>query len=172
MTTEVLDPDRLEDTRSIVVMMREVLSRVVAGYELAGVPLPPPEKRFTMVGTPVHDCESLIVTWKQAYYGPPGDEASEPQRCDGPRSAAIEVHMVRCIPGIKGPRSVAPKPEAIQEFAELQMQDAWLLLDLAPATESWGGYAPGGLGVIGTVEAGEAQGSYQAVVLSLTMAIP
>lgn len=155
---------------SIVVMLREVLDRIVGGYELAGVPLP--ERRYTTTGTPAVDCEQAVVIFRQAYIGPVGDEANGPQPCESPRSASLEVRVSRCIPTPKGTRATPPTPEAIQEAAELQMQDAWLLLDLAPSTDTWNGLAPGGPGVIATIEAGEPQGGYQTTVLMLTMQVP
>lgn len=155
---------------SIYDAAQEVLDRVVAGFEIAEVPLP--GRRIIQTGTPAHDCESVIVTFRQAYYGPPGDEASAPQRCDGPRSMSIEVHIIRCIPAPKGSRNWAPSAEDLTAAGRRQMIDAWLLLDLAPALESWNSLGPGGLGVIGTVEAGEPQGAFQPTVLTLTMAIP
>lgn len=170
MTVTVPDPDRLAEAQSIATMLQGVLDRVVDGYAQAGVDLP--ARRFWMTGTPAHDCEQLVVVFRQAYIGPPGDEASDPQRCDGPRSAAIEVHVTRCIPSPKGTRATAPKAEDIQAGAAKQVVDAWLLLDLAPATEQWGFPGGPGLGVIATVEAGEPQGAFQSTVLNLTMAIP
>lgn len=164
------DEDLAAWSDSIFQAASEVLDRVVAGYEIAEVPLP--ARRFIQTGTPAHDCEQVVVTFRQAYYGPPGDEAAAPQHCDGPRSMNIEVHVVRCIPAPKGTRNWVPGAAEITEMARTQMKDAWLLLDLAPALESWNAMAPGGLGVIGTVETGEPQGAFQGMVLTLTMAIP
>lgn len=159
-----------EDRLAIVQMCQGVLDRVVAGFTQAGVPLP--ERRFIKTGTPTMDCEQLAVVFRQAYVGPPGDEASDPQRCDGPRSAALEVHLTRCVPAPKGSRQVAPTAAAIQSASEAQMVDAWLLLELAPSTEQWDAMGGPGLGVIATVECGEVQGAMQSTVLNLTMAIP
>lgn len=170
MTAGPLDPERLAEARAIANMAQGVLDRVVEGFERAGVSLP--ERRFTKTGSPVSDCEQVVVVFRQAYIGPPGDEASEPQRCEGPRSAALEVHITRCIPVPRGTKQTAPSPESIQESSEQQMIDAWLLLDLAPSTDQWDQFGGPGLGVIATVEAGEAQGGMQSTVLNLTMAIP
>ena len=170
MTLPPLGQEEPAAHESIVVMLREVLARIVGGYELAGVPLP--ERRYTTTGTPAVDCEQLVVIFRQAYIGPVGDEADGPQRCDSPRTAALEVHVSRCIPTPKGTRSVTPGAAEIQLAAEQQMVDAWLLLDLAPSTDTWNGLAPGGPGVIATVEAGEPQGGYQTTVLMLTMQVP
>lgn len=170
MTVPAVDPQRLEDVRSIATMMQEVLDRIVGGYEQSGIHLP--ERRYTTTGTPSVDCEQVVVVFRQAYIGPVGDEADGPQHCDGPRTAALEVHVSRCIPTPKGTRSVTPEAAEIQSAAEQQMVDAWLLLDLAPSTDTWNGLAPGGPGVIATVEAGEPQGGYQTTVLMLTMQVP
>ncbi len=167
---EAPDPQLAEDARSIAKMLDAILERVVTGFERAGVSLP--ERRYWRTGTPPADCEQVVVTFRQAYYGPPGDEAAMPQQCDGPRSAVVEVRITRCVPTPKGTRQTAPEAADIQAAADLQVVDAWLLLDFAPDLESWNGAAPGGLGVIGTVDAGEAQGAFQSTVLTMNMAIP
>lgn len=167
---EAPDPDLAENARSIANMLDAILERVVAGFERAGVALP--ERRYWRTGTPPVDCEQLVVTFRQAYYGPPGDEAATPQVCDGPRSAVVEVRISRCVPTPKGTRATPPSGDEIQQASKAQVIDAWLLLDFAPDLESWNGMSPGGLGVIGTVDAGEAQGAYQTTVLTLNMAIP
>lgn len=159
------------DAYSIADLLDSILNGVIAGFENAGVALP--NRRYWTIGTPPVDCDQLVVSFRQAYYGPPGDEASEPQRCDGPRSAAIEVRISRRIPVPKGTRSHAPKAAEIQLGAQQQLVDAWLLLDFVPNLDFWNGpLSPGGLGVIGTVDGGEAQGDYQTTVLNLTVGIP
>jgi hypothetical protein len=151
--------------------MPSVLDAVAGGFEQAGVPLP--ERRFYSAGTPAIDCECLVVVLRQVYIGPPGDEAARPQRCDGPRTAMLEVQLHRCVPQPKGPRATKPKDVTIDEYSEQRAVDAWLLLDLAPMLDQWEGpFAPGGPGVIATVDAGEVQGDYQAMVLNLTIQVP
>lgn len=167
----IMAPGVDESVYSIANLLDLILRGVIDGFENAGVSLP--ERRYWTIGTPPVDCAQLVVSFRQAYYGPPGDEASEPQRCDGPRSAAIEVRISRKIPVPKGTRASAPKAAAIQLSAQEQLVDAWLLLDFVPNLDFWNGpMMPAGLGVIGTVDGGEAQGDYQTTVLNLTVGIP
>lgn len=153
-----------EEAYSLVNLLDSVLSGVVEGFREAGVDLP--DRRFWKVGSPVHDCEQLCVFFNQAYVGPPGDEASDPQRCESPRTAQLGIQLVRKVPTITGTRGVLPSGEKIQEASRQQAIDAWVLLDISCSLDPWG------LGVIATVDAGEAQGGFQGPTLNLTVAIP
>lgn len=160
-----------ENSFSIVNLMAGILDRLVEGFNEAGVTLP--SRQYYTTGTPAADCEQVTVSFRQAYIGPPGDEANEPQRCNSPRTAQIDIQIIRCIPGLVGPKARAPEPEAIQAAANLQLIDAWTLLDLSCSFDMWDEMIPGtGLGVIATVDAGEPQGGFQGTTLHLTVAIP
>lgn len=168
-TTATLDPERVAEVRSLVTMLDEILRRVVAAYEQSGVPLP--ERRYWTLSQPAVDCEQLVLSFVQAYVGPPGDEAALPQNCQGPRSAAVDIQVVRCIPTV-GSRGRAPEAAAIQESSEQLAIDSWLLLDTAAQLDTWDQAGLPGMGVIATVEAGDAQGGFQGVTLHLTTVIP
>lgn len=171
MSETPLDPTRAEEVRSLVNTLDEILERVVAGFEQAGVSLP--DRRYWTMNEPAADCEQLVVFFNQAYIGPPGDEASEPQRCDSPRTAQIDIQILRCVPVPKGRGQIMPKPEEIQAASVVQAIDAYLLLDLACQLDTWDHPIHSrGLGVIATVDAGPAEGAFQGPVLHLTVAIP
>lgn len=153
-----------EDAMNLVKLMDFLVEKVVEGFTERGVDLP--DRRFWKTGSPVHDCEQLCVFFNQAYVGPPGDEAADPQKCESPRSAQIGVQLVRKVPTITGTRGTLPKAESIQAASVQQAIDAWTLLDISCTLDDWG------LGVIATVDAGEAQGGFQASTLNLTVAIP
>lgn len=160
-----------DDSLSLVNLVEAILERVIEGFDAAGVELP--ERRFYLTGTPAADCEQIAVSFKQGYVGPPGDEANEPQRCNSPRTAQIDIQIIRKIPTLVGPKSRPPAVEAIQEAARLQLIDAWTLLDISCSLDMWDDMVPGaGLGVIATVDAGEPQGAMQGTTLHLTVAIP
>lgn len=160
-----------EEALSIATMLDTILERLVGGFEQAGVDLP--DRRYWTTGTPSIDCEQVTVSFNQAYIGPPGDEANEPQKCNSPRTAQLSIQIARCIPGMVGPKSRAPSGEAMQEAAKKQVIDAWVLLDISSSFDTWDADLPGrGLGVIATVNAGEPQGGYQVTTLQLTVAIP
>lgn len=163
-----IDPDAL----SLVNLLDEILVRVQTGFAAAGVDLP--DRRYWTTSTPAADCEQLVVFFNQAYIGPPGDEAAEPQRCNSPRTAQIDVQILRCVPGAKGGTRVrTPGADDIQQASRAQAIDAWVLLDLACTLDTWNGDLGGpGLGVIATVDAGEVEGLYQGPTMHLTVAIP
>ena len=169
MSAPAPDPELAADSTGLYDMATEVLDRVYGVFASAGVSLP--DRRYVHVGAIAHDCEQVVATFRQAYIGPPGDEAATPQRCDGPRSAALEVHVIRCVPGPTA-RGGAPSVADMNESARTQLVDAWLLLDAASALDTWGMPSMGGLGVIATVEAGEPQGKFQAVVLNIAAGVP
>jgi hypothetical protein len=150
-------------------MLQGVLDRVVDVYESVNVYLP--ERRYwTLASTPA-DCEQVVVIFLQAYLGPPGDQATKPQRCDGPMTASIQVQITRCIPTISA-KGRPPTLEQIQAGAEPLVIDAYMLLRAAGDLEQWDQNEGFGLGVIATVDAGEPQGGFQAVTMNISMAIP
>ena len=134
--------------------MNDVLGIVVETFGQAGIGLP--ERRYITFGQPVHDCEQLTVQFQQLYMGPPGDQAAVPQRCDGPRSVALMVELVRCIPTFS---RVAPTELQLTQAAEQQAVDAWMLLEAATKVNVYG--------VLADVSAGEASGGFQAISLSV-----
>ncbi len=163
-----INPDAL----SLVNLLDEILVRVQAGFAEMGVDLP--DRRYWTTSTPAADCEQLVVFFNQAYIGPPGDEAAEPQPCHSPRTAQIDIQILRCVPGAKnGTRVRPPSAEDIQTSSRRQAIDAWVLLDLACSLDTWNGDVGGrGMGVIATVDAGEAEGLFQGPTMHLTVAIP
>lgn len=159
-----------DDAKRLEVMMDEILTRLVAAFEAAGVELP--ERRYWTFQMPAADCEQLVVSFMQAYIGPVGDEATSPQRCSAPQTAQLDIQLLRCVPTIQ-PRAKAPTPEKIQAAAVAQARDAMILLNAACSLDTWDAPMGGpGMGVIATVDAGEPQGGFQGPTLHLTVAIP
>lgn len=169
MSITPVDEETAYNARSLVRMLDGTLTRVVGVFEQAGITLP--TRRYWSLGQPAWDCEQVVVSLVQAYIGPPGDEASTPQRCDGVKSAAISVQVVRCIPTVGPSRGKPPTDLQLQEAAEQLAIDAYVLLDAAADLDQW---APGypSLGVIATVDMNDAMGGFQAVTLNVTSAIP
>jgi hypothetical protein len=152
-------------------LLSGVLERVESVYTSFGVPLP--TRRYYTIGQPVIDCEQLTVSFLQGYLGPPGDQASGPQRCNMPRTAVMSVDISRPIPVI-GQNGGTPTAELIQGASDIALVDAWVLLQSLNQFDYWdedlGSLS--GPGVIATVEIGAVQGGYVVTTLSLTMAIP
>ena len=166
--TVLVDEERASEVRSLSALLGNVLTAVESTYLNAGVDLP--ERRYWLMGEPVVDCEQLTVGFIQAFLGPPGDEASAPQRCDAIKSAVLQVQVWRCVP-TTGPKGKQPTAFAIQSAAMPLALDAYLLLDSARELEQWDVMGPG-LGVIATVEVIPTQGGYEGIMLNLTTAIP
>ena len=148
---------------SLVNLCNSVLESVISVFEQFGVGLP--ERRYVTVGQTVHDCEQVTVSFQQLYLGPPGDQAQTPQKCTAPRTAFLNVEIVRslALPG----RTGKPSADAMQTNAETKLVDAYLLLKAgADAVDQWG------IGVIADVTVGEASGDRQAVILNVTLAVP
>jgi len=156
------------DAKNLAVMMQDVLDRVVNSY--ANYDMPLPSRQYFTMGQPAIDCEQLVVSFVQMYVGSPGDEATQPRRCNDPRSATINVSVVRQVP-VVGQNGRPPTAEAIQDFAEISAYDAYILLDSAALMDTWeeSGF---GLGVIATVEVQTPEGGFQNTVLTLTLAVP
>lgn len=150
-------------------LMDGVLERIVAIYESYGVPLP--AKRYWTMTSPAIDCEQLVVSFQQAYLGTPGDQASDPQRCNSPRSAVLNVLIARSA-AVVGQSGQAPKPEKIQEASEILAVDSWILLQSLNLLDQWDNDGLYGPGVIATVTAGETSGGFQSVNLQVTLGVP
>jgi hypothetical protein len=156
------------DALSVVNLMQGILDRTVAIYASFGVPIP--SRQYWTMGTPAIDCEQVVVSFIQMYLGPPGDEASRPQRCNMPRTAVVSITIARPIP-IVGVGGKAPSSTKIQTGAEISAVDAWVLMSAINSFDQWdeSGYGPG---VIATLNTQEPQGGFQTVTLQLTMAVP
>lgn len=168
LTLPEVDDDRAFEARSLVRMLDSVLERVQLAFAYCGVELP--ERRYWTLAAPAADCEQLVVFLNQAYIGPPGDEATQPQRCDSVKSASMDVQVIRCIPG-PTPRGKAPSAAEIQSGAVQGALDMFILLDSARDFDMWDPAGPS-LGVIATCQVDEPQGNFQSVTMSLTMGIP
>lgn len=169
------------DKLELVELADLILNTVVATYAEHDVELP--TRRYLAVGGPgatVHDKEQVTVSFEQAFSGLPGNQAQEPAKCGGPRSAVFVVEVVRALPL---PNTVAANPttpvpsrygtdvegvailpaEVLSEIARKQMIDGMLLLDA--------GLRAGETTVVGAladVSAGSPQGGFQAMTMVLT----
>lgn len=168
MSTPINKAAVSDDAKHLANLMQEVLDRVVASY--ASYSMPIPSRQYWTMGTPAVDCEQVVVSFIQMYVGAPGDEATEPRRCNDPRSATLNVSVSRQVP-VVGQNGRPPSAEAIESYAEISAYDAYILLDCASHLDAWEetGF---GLGVIATVEVQTPEGGYQTAVLTLTVAVP
>ena len=168
----VLNVDTLglsDDALSVVNFMQGVLDRLVAVYAAYGMPLP--ARRYWTMGTPALDCEQAVVNFVQMYLGPPGDEASTPQRCNSPRTAVIEVSVARQVP-VVGDDGKPPSAAEIQKASKALAVDAWIMMASLELFDQWEPDGMLGLGVIATLNTPEPEGGFQRTVMQLTMAVP
>lgn len=156
------------DAKALASHLQDILDKVINIYESYSMPIP--ERRYWTFGDPAVDCEQLVVSFVQMYIGAPGDEATEPRRCNDPRSATVRVAVARQVP-VVGPMGKAPSAKDIQKASELVAYDAWCLLDGAAELDTWEMASPG-LGIIATVETSPPEGGFQTTILTLTSAVP
>jgi hypothetical protein len=145
-----------------------VLAKVVETYEEYNIDLP--SRRFWTMGEPAIDCEQLVVSFIQMYLGLPGDEASQPQRCTQPRTAVLSISLSRQIP-VVGNNGKAPSGEKIQEGSEIAAVDCYLFMELIRKLDQWEENEYG-MGVIATVEAGNAEGGFETIRMQVSMVVP
>lgn len=145
-----------------------VLDRAVSVFQSYNVPLP--TRQYWTVGEQAIDCEQLVLTFVQMYLGPPGDQASTPQRCHVVRTAVMTLSLSRSIPTV-GQNGRPPSSETIESAAQIAAVDAWVLMQSVNLFDMWedGGF---GVGVIATVDVPPPEGGFQTINMQLTMAVP
>ena len=149
-------------------LMDGVLEKTVEVFEEYNVPLP--SRQFWTVGEPAIDCEQLAVSFIQTYLGLPGNQASEPQRCQAVRSVVLTISISREIP-VVGVNGKAPTGDKIEEASRIAVVDAWMFMELINKLDQW---EPGefGLGVIATADSSGFDGGFQTTAMQLTMVVP
>lgn len=150
-------------------MLQTVLNRVINVYDSYSMPLP--SRRYYTLGVPVVDCEQVVVSLIQMYVGSPGDEATEPRRCNDPRSAVLNISVSRAVP-IAQPNGSAPLADDIQDANQVMAYDAWILMESVQQLDAWDQNAYPGLGVIATVNAEQPEGGFATTQMTITMAVP
>ena len=145
-----------------------VLERAVSVFQSYNVPLP--TRQYWTVGEQAIDCEQLVLTFVQMYLGPPGDQASTPQRCHVVRTAVMTLSLSRAIPTV-GQNGRPPSGDTIESAAQIAAVDAWVLMQSVNLFDMWeeGGF---GVGVIATVDVPPPEGGFQTINMQLTMAVP
>jgi len=158
-----------EDALSLKTLLDQTVEVIVARYTHHGVTLP--TRRYWSINEEAIDCEQLVVTFQQLYIGPPGDEATRPQKSNSPRSAVLKATVARPIPTTNG-RGLVPTEEKIQQGSEISAVDAWVLLDCVAFLDQWENTGAFGIGVIATVDTDPPQGGFQTVTATFTIAVP
>lgn len=172
MSLPIIDLDKYdidESAFNLKDLMDGILQRVIVLFESYGVPLP--ARRYWTMTQPAIDCEQLVVFFQQSYLGTPGDQAAEPQRCNMPRSAVVNIMISRPLP-VVGQSGQAPNADKIQKASEIVAVDAWILMQSLNLLDQWDDDGLYGPGVIATVTAGEASGGFQSSSMQVTLVVP
>jgi hypothetical protein len=168
MTTQIDVTGVSEDATNLRDMMQGVLARVETIFQSYNVNLP--QRRYWMMGQPAIDCEQLVVSFVQMYLGAPGAQVGEPQRCNVPRSATLNISISRETPTV-GQNGRPPAPEKITIASELVAIDSWVLMQSINLLDQWDEYGYG-VGVIATLDTAGPEGGFQTTTLTITMAVP
>lgn len=158
-----------EDALNLNRTLDKILETVNAVFDSYGVPLP--SRQYWMTGRPAYDCEQVVVSFIQAYLGVPGGDASQATNCHVPRSAVVQISIVREIAGV-GTSGRAPSPQSIQSGSQWAAVDAWVLLESLNQFDAWDEMGGRGPGLIATVNSEDHAGGYEATNMQLTIAIP
>lgn len=158
-----------DEAKNLSTLMQDVLDRVINVYNSYNMPLP--SRRYWNIATPAVDCEQLVVSMIQMYVGTPGDEATEPRRCNDPRSVTLNISVSRSVPILQN-NGQPPLADDIQAAAVVAAYDAWILMESINQFDSWATNGPYGLGVIATVDSAPPEGGYQTTRMTITMAVP
>lgn len=167
--SKISDLALANDTLQVVDFLSNALETVEGTYTRLGVPMP--ERRLWAVSSlPAIDCEQISVEFVQTYLGLPGDEATEPTNCTGPRSIVYLITVSRCVPAGKNGRP--PSVESYTEHQKTLAVDVAVLLeatkDLTASKNTWSNASTE---LIATVNAGEENGGYISVSLSLSQVL-
>jgi hypothetical protein len=156
-----------EDALSLKEAMDQILANLESAYQSYNVPLP--TRRYWLIGDPAYDCEQATVSLMQMYLGMPGDEATTPQACSGPKTIVINISIVRKL-NLKKDGST-PGPDVIQKDSEWAAVDMYVLMNSLSSFDAWtfNGGAPS---AIATVTANSHEGGYESVQAQLTMIAP
>lgn len=157
------------DAKNLANLMQDVLNRVINVYNSYDMPLP--ARRYWNIATPVVDCEQLVVSMIQMYVGTPGDEATEPRRCNDPRSVTLNISVSREVPVVQQ-NGQPPLADDIQTAAVVAAYDAWILMESINQFDSWATNGPFGMGVIATVDSAPPEGGFQTTRMTITMVVP
>jgi hypothetical protein len=149
-------------------LMGSILNAVEEVFALYDIDLP--TLKYLTFAQPSHDCEQVTVTMIQAYIGPAGEQADNPQPCTNPRTGVFQVEIVRCIDdGVQTNLrqrggSTAPDATIISDYARDRAKDAWALLQVPQHLFDYNQ-------AIVDVAVTEPQGKFQAVVLNIIVQI-
>lgn len=102
----------------------QALDAVVSRFAAEAVALP--DRRYVTAGEVALDCDQVVVEIVRVFTGLPGGEITEPVSCAVPRSAEMNIWLIRCVPGMSEDGS-APSASALSDSGEELLTDGWIL---------------------------------------------
>jgi len=154
-----ISPD-LPDYERLIAVCERFLELIQLEYQRANVALPP--RQIITHGTPVADCEEVVVYFGSLSEGLPGVQVDV--NCFPALSVTLNAQVIRCVP-VVGQNGEAPSPEDLYQAARLHSIDMMLLMAAARDLS-------GGLGRTISVNGGEPQGGFAGPSVTVTMALP
>jgi len=168
MANDLSKYDIDEEAFSIRDAMNDILSGVESAYQSYNVPLP--TRRYWLTGDPAFDCEQVTVSLMQTYLGMPGDEATSPQACNGPRTLVVNISVVRPTASLSK-NGNAPSAEAIQKASEWAAVDMFVLMNSLSSFDTWSVYG-GAPSAIATITTNTHEGNFMSTQAQITMIAP
>lgn len=143
---------------------RHLLDTIVRVFGDNDVELP--VRRVITIGSLAVDSPVLAVMFGGVAVGPPGNELNVPFRVESPRSVTLNVELWRATPAFSNAGGVEPSAETVTATAETAMNDSWLLLEAAYASDQTG------VGIVANVTPSAPQGERHGVSMIVEQQIP
>lgn len=100
------------------------LDAVVAAYAAEGIALP--SRQYVAVGSPVDDCEQLVVWLGAVGNGLPAGPVSAPERAGMARFVQVNARISRCVVTVDD-NGLGPTSAQIEASSEDIATDLWVL---------------------------------------------
>ena len=127
LSTPHISPD-LPDYERLIAACERSLELIQLKYHRANIALPP--RQIITHGTPVADCEEVVVYFGSLSEGFPGTQVDV--MCVPALTASLSAQVIRCVP-VSGNNGQAPSPEELYQAARLHSIDMMLLMAAARA---------------------------------------
>lgn len=142
---------------------RYLLDAIVRVFDDHNVELP--IRRVVTIGSLAVDTPVLGVMFGGIAVGPPGNELNVPFRGESPRSITLNVELWRETTAVDFGGG-EPSADVVTAQAEIAMNDSWLLLEAAYASDQ------SGVGVIASVTPSAPQGERHGISMIVEQQIP
>ena len=159
LQTPHISPD-LPDYERFIAACERFLELIQLEYHRAHVALP--ARQVITHGTPVADCEEVVVYFGSLSEGFPGTQIDV--MCVPALTATLSAQVIRCVP-VSGNNGQPPSSEELYQAARLHSIDMMLLMAAARAM------SPDMTRTV-SVNAGEPQGGFAGPAVTLTIALP